>query len=226
MKKDTVRSLVVAAVILAVYHLIVFAVPFAKTAVFWISYGFSLAAFALAMASLYYAFLRKSDAKSKFYGFPIARIGVVYGLAQLTVGLGFMALGQWIPWWLVLTVCALGFAVAAVGLVGAESVTEEIRVQDGKLKTDVRRMRSLQSKVSRMAAQTGDAAIAALAEEFRYSDPVSDEAIADAEEDLAAAVEELQAAVVDDDKAAVAQLCRRISALLSERNRLCRLNKK
>ena len=65
----------------------------------------------------------------------------------------------------------------------------------------------------------------ALAEEFRYSDPVTSEAIADAEADLSAAVDELQASFVDGDTDSVAQLCRKVSALLAERNRLCKLNK-
>ena len=86
-------------------------------------------------------------------------------------------------------------------------------------------MRSLQSKISQIAAQSEDAAIKALAEEFRYSDPVSSDAIADAETDLAAAVDELQTAYVDGDSEAVAKLCRKASALLAERNRLCKLNK-
>ena len=36
---------------------------------------------------------------------------------------------------------------------------------------------------------------------------------------------ELQAAVVDGDAAAVTDLCRRVTARISERNRLCKLNK-
>ena len=36
---------------------------------------------------------------------------------------------------------------------------------------------------------------------------------------------ELQAAVVDGDADSICDLCRRISAHLAERNRLCRLNK-
>ena len=86
-------------------------------------------------------------------------------------------------------------------------------------------MRGLQSKVNQIAAQSGDPAVKALAEEFRYSDPVSSEAISDAEADLSAAVDELQAAYVDGDSEAVEKLCHKTSALLAERNRLCKLNK-
>ena len=87
-------------------------------------------------------------------------------------------------------------------------------------------MRTLQSKISQIASQTDDTAIKTLAEEFRYSDPVSNDAIADAEADLAAAVDQLQAAFVDGDNEAMAQLCCKATALLAERNRLCKLNKK
>ena len=94
---------------------------------------------------------------------------------------------------------------------------------------NVKRMRSLQSKLNQMAAQCDnpDAATAVkqFAGEMRYSDPVSSEALADIERDLAAAVEELQSAIVDGDSAATKQLCRKASGILAERNRLCKLNK-
>lgn len=225
MKKDTIRAIVVAAITFIIYNLIAFVIPFAHTAAFWISYGFTLVAFAVVCASIYIAFIKNPDAKSRFYGFPIARIGVLYGGAQLIVSLIVMALAQWTPWWIPVLVYAIGMGVAVVGLVAADAVVEEIQAQDVKLKKDVSLMRSLQSKVSQIASQTDDAAIKALAEEFRYSDPVSNDAIADAEADLAAAVDELQAAYIDGDREAVAQLCRKAAALLAERNRICKLNK-
>lgn len=112
-----------------------------------------------------------------------------------------------------------------IGLVSADAVVEEIQKQDAKLKKDVALMRGLQSKISQIAAHSENADVKALAEEFRYSDPVSNDAIADAEADLAAAVDELQAAFADGDSEAVTQLCRKTSALLAERNRICKLNK-
>ena len=225
MKKDTVRGFVVAFVVLAVYHLIAFLVPFAHKAVFWISYGFTLAAFVVVAASIYIAFIKKPDAKSRFYGFPIARIGVLYGIAQLIVSIAVMALAQWTPWWIVTIVYAIGLTAAVIGLFSVEAVVSEIQVQDAKLKRNVSMMRSLQSKVNQIAAQSENPNVKALADEFRYSDPVSSETIADAEADLAAAVDELQSAYVDGDSEAVANLCRKASALLAERNRLCKLNK-
>lgn len=225
MKKDTIRAVVVAVVALVIYNLISFVIPFAHTAAFWISYGFTIASFVVVTASIYIAFIKNPDAKSRFYGFPIARIGVLYGCAQLIVSLVVMAVAKWTPWWIPVLVYAIGIGAAVIGLVAADAVVEEIQTQDVKLKKDVSLMRSLQSKISQLASQTDNAGIKALAEEFRYSDPVSNDAIADAEADLAAAVDQLQAAFVDGDNEAMAQLCRKTTALLAERNRLCKLNK-
>ena len=225
MKKDTLRATIVAVIAFVIYNLIAFVIPFAHTAAFWISYGFTLAAFAVVATSIYIAFIKQPDVKSRFYGFPVARIGVIYGAAQLVVSLVVMALALWMPWWIPVVVYAVGLGVAVIGLVSAEAVAEEIKTQDVKLKKETSLMKGLQSKLEQMAAKTDDAAIKALAEEFRYSDPVSNTAIADAEAELAAAVNELQAAFAGADKDAVAQLCNKTSALLSERNRLCKLNK-
>ena len=225
MKKDTLRGIVVLAVLLILYVLIAFTIPFAHTATFWVSFMFTLIAFAVVAASIYIAFIKNPDAKSRFYGFPIAKIGVIYGVVQLAACIFFMALAGIVPAWVAVLVYAIALGAAVIGLVSAETVVEEIHIQDAKMKKDVSLMRSLQSKISQLASQTDDAAIMALAEEFRYSDPVSSEAIADAEADLTAAVDELQAAYVDGDNEAMVQLCRKAAALLAERNRICKLNK-
>lgn len=229
MKKDTMRWVIGLAVLLVLYCLVVFLIPFEKTAVYWTSFVFTLIAFGVTGASIYIAFVKSPDAKSKFYGFPVARIGVIYGIVQLIAGLVAMALGEILMVWLVVLLFAVALGAAVIGLIGADAVVDEIHVQDAKLKKDVSLMRGLQSKLNQMASlcDNPDAAEAVkkFAEELRYSDPVSSEAVAEAERDLAAAVDELQAAVVDGDSAAVKQLCRKASTQLAERNRLCKLNK-
>lgn len=225
MKKDTIRGIVALAVVLVLYILVAFLIPFVHTATFWVSFVFTLIAFAVVAASIYIAFIKNPNAKSRFYGFPIAKIGVIYGAVQLIAGIIFMALAAYAPVWMAVLVYAIALGVAVIGLVSAETVVSEIHVQDDKLKKNVALMRALQSKVNQMAGQSEEKAIKALADEFRYSDPVSSDALAEIERDLAAIVDELQSAYVDGDSEAVAKLCRKASALLAERNRLCKLNK-
>lgn len=229
MKKDTIRWIIGLGVLLALYILIAFLVPFAHTATYWVSIAFTLTSFGVTAAAFYTAFIKNPDAKSRFYGFPIARIGVLYGVLQLVAGILFMALGAVVPVWAAVLVFAVLLGAAVLGLISAEAVVEEIRVQDVKLKKNVSFMRGLQSKVNQMASQCDNpdaaAAVRSFAEDLRYSDPVSSEAIAEIEADLRVAVDELQAAVVDGDSNAVKQLCRKAALLLAERNRLCKLHK-
>lgn len=225
MKKDTIRALIVAAIILVVYTLIAFVIPFEHTEAFWISYVFTLVSFAVAGASIYISFVVKPDARSRFYRFPIARIGVVYSIIQLIVSLLVMILAAVIPWWIPTLIYAIGFGFAVVGLVAAEAVVDQIQTMDTKLKKDVAMMRALQSKMIQLAEQSDDKEIRALADEFRYSDPVSNESLARAEADLVAAVNELQAAYVQGDQEGMKLMCKKTSAILSERNRLCKLTK-
>ena len=227
--KPKKQTLLIIAIVLIAYLVLAFALPFLKNGVFWMSLIFTVIAIAAQVYVLKIAFDKGEPVKSKFYGFPLARLGLIYAVAQIVVSFIFMALAAVCPPWVCLVVCVLLLAAAAVGLISAELVRDEVERQDVRLKTDVSAMRTLQSLSSSLPAQCADTAAKAelekLAESFRFSDPVSKPALAESEAELSGMMNELQAAVVDGDAAAVTDLCRRTSARLSERNRLCKLNK-
>lgn len=229
MSKNKVRMIIAIAVPVVLYHLLVFLIPFSKTTVFWISYVFTLASMAIMVASFNIAFRKGDDIKSKFYGFPIARIGFFYGVIQMAISLGAMALGILIPWWVILLVYAILMGGALLGLVGADIVRDEIEEQDARLKKAVSAMRTIQSKVNQLPAQCEDETVAAalkrFVEDVRYSDPVSNEALAEIEAKLSEVVDQLQQAVASDNAELILQLCKKATAVLMERNRLCKLNK-
>ena len=225
--KNQIRGWIVLAVFFIIDSVIAFALPFAHTAVFWLSYIFSVIAIAVQVYVMQVAFCKEKSVKSKFYGFPVANVGVIYMLTQLVLSLVFMALAAGVPMWLpaVLYVVLLG---AAVGFIAADAMRDEVERQDVQLKKDVSAMRALQSKVNGIVGLCGAdirPEVTKLAEELRYSDPVSSEALAEIEAELTAYADELQAAVVEGDSASARELCRKISATLLERNRLCKLNK-
>lgn len=224
MKKNTIRSALIGILLLAVYHVIVFVVPFTHDGVFWTSYGFGWAAFAVLGLGAYLGLGRKDDAKSKFYGFPIVRLATGYFVVQIVLGFVLMAIPG-APVWVAVVAYVILLAITGVGMIGADAVVEEIDRQDGKLKKDVRFMRELQSRVNQMAAQCNDPQVRKFAEDVRYSDPVSGQGQTEIEQELSAAVDKLQAAIVDGNQEDIASLCRKASAALGERNRLCKLNK-
>ena len=232
MKKNISRALIVAAIALVLYNLIVFLVPFDReNAVFWISYGFTLVAYIVTCVSVYMGALKSEDAKSGFYTFPTVRIGLNYGVVQLIVGLVAMAVGPLLEelWWLPTLAYAIGLGVVIVMLLIAAGTVDQIKNMDGQLKARTYQIRALQSKVNPLVGQCADdaavKAVSNLAEELRYSDPVSSPKVAEAEQELTAVVDALVDAVADGEAAVIVNLCGKATILLKERNRLCKLYK-
>lgn len=228
MSKNKLRFYIVLAILFVVLSVIAFVLPFQKTATFWLSYAFA----AIAIAVQIYAYPKAFDGptvKSKFYGFPLARVSTIYLIAQLVLSLIFMVASKWVPAWIPVVLFALLLGAAAIGFIAAEGVRDEVERQDVVHKTNVTTMRALQSKAVFVASQCEDAetkkALDAFAEALRFSDPVSSDALVDIEENLTGLVEELGNAVLDKDFEAARSLCAKASTLLADRNRMCKLNK-
>lgn len=229
MKKSEIRSYIVLAIVFAVFTVISFAVPFDRNSIFWFGYIFGVIAIAFQVYFLKISFFVEGDAKSKFYGFPIARVGLIYLAAQIITSFIEMAIGKYIPFWVVLIINVLIIAFAATGCIATDAMREEIEHQDVKLEKDVNRMRNLQSLTSSLVGQCSDVGLKKilnkLAEEFRYSDPVSSDSTEDLEEDLFIQLQDVQKAIVDGDTESVTKLCEGVVSTLRERNRLCAVNK-
>lgn len=227
MKSSKLRFYIVLAAVLVLFCVIALMLPFARTATFWLS--FLAAVFAILIQLYAMPRAMKGDARSKYYGFPILRISFIYLLVQTALSLVFMALAGYIVWWIPTTVYIIIACVTLVGFVAADSVREEVQQQDEDIKNKVQLMRTLQSRANVLAAQheAGEAgkALKNFAEDMRFSDPVSVDAIADAEAELIVAIDSLQQAVIDGSEADIVTLCRKATAALAERNRLCKLNK-
>ena len=90
-------------------------------------------------------------------------------------------------------------------------------------------MRELRSRAGALAGQAQGEAVQEqlrkLADDFRFSDPVSSEATFPLEGELRACMDNLERALTDGDGESALELSRRTAALLAERNRLCKLNK-
>lgn len=228
MSKNKLRFYSVLAILFVALSIIAFVLPLQKTVIFWLSYIFAVIAIAVQIYAYPKAFDRPS-VKSKFYGFPLARVSTIYLIAQLALSLIFMIVGKWVPIWIPVVLFVLMFGVTAIGFIAAEGVRDEVERQDVVHKANVSTMRALQSKAVFVASQCEDTetkkALDTFAEALRFSDPVSSDALKDIEENLTGLVEELGNAVMDKDYPAVRSLCAKASSLLADRNRMCKLNK-
>ncbi len=229
MSKNGVRGYIILAVILVVLNVIAFAIPFSKTAVFWIGYLFGVVAILFQIYLFKISFSGDGDVKSKFYGFPIARVGVIYLIVQLVISIIEMATAAFFPLWIGLIVNVILLALTVLGYVAADAMRDEIVRQDVQLRKDVTNMRALQSMSSALAGQCTDselkAALQKVAEEFKFSDPVSSEQTIAIEADLKQLISDTQSAVLEGDVSSAKDLSSKILMTINERNRLCSLNK-
>ena len=136
LSKGKFQTILILAIVLAAYLLLAFVIPFAKTAVFWLALVFMLAAFGVQLYVLKLSFTKGKDARSKFYGFPIARIGVMYLIVQIALSFLFMAIAKFCAAWIAVIVFALLLAVTAVGVIAADAMRDEVERQDAQLKAD------------------------------------------------------------------------------------------
>lgn len=228
MKTNATRGIITLVILLAVFSVIAFVIPFPKSTVFWIAY------FCGVIAILFQLYIFKTsfgntDARSRFYGFPVARLGIYFLVIQLIASISEIALSQFLPTWVVVIINVLILAVALLGSITTETMRDEIAVQDVKLKKSVSNMRELQSLTASLVNQGNDSevktALRELAEEFRYSDPLTSDKTSDLEENMHNQLGNLQQALVDGDMAAAKILCTKLLDSLRERNRICSLNK-
>lgn len=215
--------------VLVVFSVMAFVIPFAHTATFWVGYGFGVLAILYQLYIFKLSFSAGSDAKSRFYGFPIARIGVYYLIVQLIASVIEMALAKLLPVWVPVVVNLLLLAVALIGCITVDTMRDEIIRQDEALKKDVSNMREMQSLSASLVTQYSETGLKRtlekIADEFRFSDPVSSESTLELEEDMRSQLGNIQQAIIDRDFNGAQKLCRELSGSLAERNRICSISK-
>ncbi len=228
MKKDK-RSYIILGIIFVAFTIIAFCVPFEKNGVFALAYIFGCVAVGLQIYFFKVAFGNGDNAKSKFYGFPVAKIGVVFLVAQLVISLIELVLADILLLWLAAVVNVLVLAVALIGSIAADMVRDAIENLDDKQKTDTTTMRNLQSMAGKIVdmneVEELKGVLSHLKEELMCSDPVSSEATRQAEEKLRGMLDAISTALEGKEETEVKELCRKFEIELCDRNRVCRMNK-
>ena len=222
MKKNKGMAYAVLAIVFVLFNVIAFAVPTAKTSTFWIAYVFTTIAFASQIAIWKFAFKGADTLKSKFLGIPLISVGITYLIIQLITFTIFMAFPI-APSWIAIVVCALILGISAISLIGTETGREEINRVEEKVEKKVFYIKSLQVDIEMLASAETNAdtkmALTKLAEKIRFSDPMSNEVLADIEAEITAKVKELKTA---ENKA---ELIKVLDSFITERNKKAKLLK-
>ena len=222
MKKNKGMAYAVLAIAFVLFNVIAFAVPTAKTATFWIAYVFTAVAFASQIAVWKLAFKGADTLKSKFLGIPLISVGITYLIVQIIAFVIFMALPLTASW-IAIVVCALILGISAICLIGTETGREEINRVEETVEKKVFYIKELQVDVEILASAEIDTdtktALTKLAEKIRFSDPMSNDVLADLEAEISAKVKELKTA---ENKAEIITV---LDSLITERNKKAKLLK-
>ena len=158
---------------LVVVLVLVFAIPFTKTAVYWLAFACTLVMFAANITVFLRAF-RRTDAQtleSKLLGWPIFKVGAVALTVQIVLGFVLMALSTLCPLFVAVIAEVLVFAVCAFGLTVKDAAREVVTATEAKVEDTTAAWKAIRAKANALAATTGNADIKKLADEIRYADP-------------------------------------------------------
>lgn len=222
MKKNSTKGYVILGILFALISIIAFAVPTVKTATFWIAYVFTAAAFAAQIGIWKTALGKEGTLKSKFLGFPVVHIGIVYAIIQ-TVAFAVFLLVPTLPAWSVIVVCSVIAGVSVVCMISADAGRNEIERVEAKVQKKVFYIRELQADIELLADNETNAdvkkALTQLAEKIRFSDPMNNEQLADLEDKISTKVEELKTT------SSQLEIITELNSLLDERNKKCKILK-
>ena len=222
MKKNSSKGYFILGILFILVSVIAFAVPTAKTAAFWISYAFTVVAFAAQIIIWKAALGRSESLKSKFLGLPVLHIGIVYLVVQVVALIVFLSIPT-LPIWSAVVACAVIAGVSAVCMIASDVGRGEIDRVSAKVQEKTFYIRELQADVEMLEEQEQNPEIkislTKLAEKIRYSDPMSNIALADLEDRIREKVTALRTA--DHKLEIIAEL----DLLLAERNRKAKILK-
>ena len=222
MKKNSTKGYVIIGILFAPISIIAFVVPTTKTATFWIAYVFTATAFAAQMGIWKNAFGKEETLKSKFLGFPVVHIGIVYAIVQVVAFSVFMFMPT-LPVWSAIVVCSVIAGVSVVCMISVEAGRNEIERVEAKVKQKVFYIKSLQVDVELLVNSELDSAVKEelqkLAEKIRFSDPMSNEQLANLESRISTKITELKTATNK------VEIITEIVSLLDERNKKCKILK-
>jgi len=224
--KNKSMSLTVALIIVAIFNLVVFVIPFNRGGGFWSGYTFSMLAIVLTVLVSAYAF-KHEGIKSKIYGLPLISLVWRYLIIQLILGLMQMFLDFIpVPFQYGLVVNAILLGLCLIWLIAVETGKDEIIRIDEKVKEKTFYIKSLQIDVEGLAERTSDEpskkARKDLAETIRYSDPMSNPQLATIENKIEIGIANL---CKTTDSTGIMNYCNELQQLLAERNRKCKVFK-
>ncbi|MBO5050482.1 MAG: hypothetical protein J6C41_08680 [Oscillospiraceae bacterium] len=220
------------AVLLALFNVIAFVSPGCiwvekYDAVFWIGYAFITVTFLGQLACAWYA-LKEERATKLFYKVSLITTSYTGLIVTFVIG-GLCMLISPLPYWIGILVCSIVLATNVLAVIKTAAAIEDVQTIDEKVKVQTGFIKMLavdaEGLISRAKSETIKAECKKVYESVRYSDPMSQDSLSRIEEQLSEQFAKLSKAIDDDRTDLVLAITADFLALLSERNKKCKLLK-
>ena len=205
----------------------VFGVTRFDKGVFWISYALVSLSF-IAQLVTAYKFVKDDSNDKTFLNIPLLRTGYTAIVVSILVGLVFMIFPV-LPSWIGAIVCLLIAGYFIIACVNASTVANVVSEVGKKVKEKTEFMRvavvEAENIMARAATNEIKAETKKVYEALKYSDPMSNPAFEDIEQEIDNALKELKKAVTCNDSAKVLAVTTNILLNVKERNSKCKAMK-
>lgn len=194
---------------------------------FWTGYVFISLAFIGQLICAHLAF--KADNLQKlFYGIPLITVSYTGLIIMLIVGALTMVIPN-LPTWVGIIVCFIVLAFTAIAVISAKATGSFVSDIDERIGTNTELIKELtneaQNLVNRANAPILKKQCRKVYEVLQYSDPVSNDELADIEHQIKEEFDVLADAVMADDLNLTESSVKELLSLVEERNNKCKLMK-
>lgn len=214
MKNNKNLFYIIIAIAILVISTVAFVIPFNKTIPFLISYIFTIIALGT-LTTVFKVTFNNKNAKSKFGSLSVIYICVVYVVCQIVVLVLFSIIPK-VPIWTSVIVNILIFSIAVICIVLTNMGLKKAEQSECEIKTRTSFIKELGYEIELLADKEKDSAIKSelnkVVEKIRFSDPVSNDEIAEIEKQIKKSLNEFNKS---ENKI---ESIRRINLLINERN--------
>lgn len=229
-KKTAVFAVVYPLILIALVAAF-FLVPFEKTLSGYIALGFTALSVLISLVFCAKTAKKADTTRKAFYAAPVIKVATVYMVVQIIIGVALCAVDAFVQVspWVSSAVCLIWFAAAIGGLIASNATKKAIAPIETETEAQIKATTEFRiDMVSVFESCRSDdirRELEKLADDFKYSDPVSAPETLDIEKKIASEIADLAKKVEADKVEKAKEGIRTVRNLLSERNRICKAYK-
>lgn len=233
LSKNLIKTIAIYAIVLVIVNLIVFSIPFEHNSAFWAGYIFSMVAILAQVAVAFLAMSNATGLKKKVYTFPIFKMGAIYLGVQLALSLALFILATFVeefPSWIAWVICIIVLGVFTILVLLTDTTRDEIVKIEDETERKTANVKYFRVNIDNITRRADDkelrTVLEKLADTARYSDPVSNDALVEAERRIEENISALEDAIVSNNTQLAKEIAANTIILFEDRNALCKLYKR